>query len=78
MNIDNVLRLYIAQKIGDIHPLITIIGVVLGVPMFGILGLVIGPLMISYLILLVKVYENEYVKSKALIKDSLGDSILDT
>jgi predicted PurR-regulated permease PerM len=60
MNIDNLLRLYIARKMGDTHPLITIIGVVLGVPLYGILGLVIGPLMISYLILLVKVYEQEY------------------
>lgn len=60
MNVDNLLRLYIAKKMGDTHPLITITGVVLGVPLYGILGLVIGPLMISYLILLVKVYEQEY------------------
>lgn len=60
MNLDNLLRLYIARKMGDTHPLITITGVVLGVPLYGILGLVIGPLMISYLILLVKVYEKEY------------------
>jgi predicted PurR-regulated permease PerM len=60
MNIDNLLRLYIARKMGDTHPLITIAGVILGVPLYGILGLVIGPLMISYLILLVKVYESEY------------------
>jgi len=60
MNIDNVLRLYIAKKIGDTHPLITMIGVVLGIPLFGILGLVIGPLMISYLLLLFKVYELEF------------------
>jgi predicted PurR-regulated permease PerM len=60
MNIDNILRLYIAKKMGDTHPLITILGVILGLPLFGILGLVIGPLMISYLILLIKVYEQEY------------------
>lgn len=60
MNIDNILRLYIAKKMGDTHPLITIIGVVLGVPMFGILGLVLGPLTISYLLMLVGAYEQEY------------------
>lgn len=59
MNVDNLLRLYIAKKMGDTHPLITITGVVLGVPLYGILGLVIGPLMISYLLILVKVYEQE-------------------
>jgi predicted PurR-regulated permease PerM len=63
MNIDNVLRLYLAKRMGDTHPLITIIGVILGVPLFGILGLVIGPLMISYLLLLIKVYDQEYGES---------------
>lgn len=60
MNIDNVLRLYIAKQMGDTHPLITIIGVVLGIPLFGILGLVVGPLLISYFLILLKVYENEF------------------
>lgn len=60
MNVDNVLRLYIAKQMGDTHPLITILGVILGVPLFGILGLVIGPLMLSYLLLLIKVYEQEF------------------
>lgn len=69
LNIDNVLRLYIAKKMGDTHPLITIIGVILGVPMFGILGLVLGPLMISYLLILVKVYENEYPKTTIISVD---------
>lgn len=64
MNIDNVLRLYIVKKMGDTHPLITIIGVVLGIPLFGILGLVIGPLMISYFLILIKVYEHEYPRRK--------------
>jgi predicted PurR-regulated permease PerM len=70
MNIDNLLRLYIVRKMGDTHPLITIIGVVLGVPLYGILGLVIGPLMISYLILLVKVYEQEYPAGVAATKEN--------
>lgn len=65
MNVDNLLRLYIAKKMGDTHPLITITGVVLGVPLYGILGLVIGPLMISYLLILVKVYEQEYPERPA-------------
>lgn len=60
MNIDNVLRFAIAKKIGDIHPLITISGVILGVPLMGILGLVVGPLLISYFVTLVKVYRQKY------------------
>lgn len=61
LNIDNVLRMFIASKMGDIHPLITLVGVILGVPILGIMGLVIGPLLISYFIILVRVYRKKYV-----------------
>ncbi|WP_139922643.1 AI-2E family transporter [Hymenobacter sp. DG01] len=59
MNIDNLLRILLAKRIGDIHPLITLAGVVLGVNIFGILGLVLGPLLLSYFIVLIKVFERE-------------------
>ena len=59
MNIDNLLRIVLAKRIGNIHPLITLAGVVLGVELFGIMGLVIGPLLLSYFIVLMKVFERE-------------------
>jgi len=52
--IDNVVRFYLSKKIGDVHALITILGVVIGIPVFGVLGLVYGPLLISYFILLAR------------------------
>lgn len=58
-NIDNVLRLIINKKMANIHPLISIIGVIIGIPMFGILGLVFGPLLISFFILLISIYESK-------------------
>ncbi|SFB72180.1 Predicted PurR-regulated permease PerM [Flexibacter flexilis DSM 6793] len=61
LNIDNVLRMFIASKMGDIHPLITLVGVILGVPILGIMGLVMGPLLISYFIIFVRVYRKKYV-----------------
>ncbi len=57
INVDNVLRLVIAKKVGDIHPIITIIGVIIGIPMFGIMGLVFGPLLLSYFLITIKIYE---------------------
>ncbi len=54
MNVDNVLRLIIGKRLGHVHPLITLGGVVLGVPLFGILGLVIGPLLIDYFVTLMR------------------------
>jgi len=58
-NIDNVLRLIINKKMANIHPLISIIGVIIGIPMFGILGLVFGPLLISFFLLLINIYESK-------------------
>jgi predicted PurR-regulated permease PerM len=59
--IDNFLRQFISRKIADTHPLITIIGVIIGIPVFGIIGLVVGPFMISFLFLLFKMYEVTYL-----------------
>ncbi len=59
VNIDNVLRVMLAKRMGDIHPFITMTGIILGIPLFGILGLVIGPLLLSYFIVLMNVFERE-------------------
>ncbi len=64
INIDNVLRFMIARKVGNIHPVITVIGVVIGIPLFGILGLVFGPLLFSYFFLLIRIYETSAKASK--------------
>jgi predicted PurR-regulated permease PerM len=77
INIDNLLRLWINKKMGDIHPLITITGVIIGIPVFGILGIVFGPMLISIFILLVRLYEaafstiNEAEKEKIISRDEL-------
>ncbi len=60
VNIDNVLRFALAKKLGDIHPVYTIVGILLGVPVFGIVGLFIGPLVIMYFMLLAQIYLKEY------------------
>ena len=45
--IDNVLRFTILKKMADIHPIITVFGVILGLQLFGVMGLVFGPLLLS-------------------------------
>ena len=57
--IDNVLRSYIVSKRADISPVIVIVGVVGGMFVFGILGLVLGPLILAYLITLLKAYKDK-------------------
>jgi predicted PurR-regulated permease PerM len=66
INIDNVLRFMIAKRVGNIHPVITVLGVVIGIPLFGILGLVFGPLLLSWFILLIKIYETSAMASGRL------------
>ncbi|PUZ28374.1 AI-2E family transporter [Chitinophaga parva] len=58
--VDNIFRFVLAKRIGDVHPLITIFGVIIGLNLFGFIGIVFGPLLISMFILLLKIYGNEY------------------
>lgn len=58
--IDNVFRLIIQKKLADVHPLITVLGVLFGIQWFGIAGLIFGPLLISYFLLLLKSYKKEF------------------
>lgn len=59
---DNVIRLYVLERLASVHPLVTLLGVVVGVPLFGFLGLIFGPLLISLFLLAVRIYKNEYGK----------------
>jgi predicted PurR-regulated permease PerM len=61
-NIDYVARLTLLKRFMDIHPLITIFGVIVGITLFGFWGVIFGPLLISYFIILVKIYINEFGK----------------
>src|SRR6184192_1952733 len=60
-NVDYILRPMVFRRWANIHPLITLVGALAGVPYFGILGLLIGPLALSYFFELVKMYREEYL-----------------
>lgn len=57
---DNIIRMYALNKIDNVHPLITLVGVLVGIPLFGFIGLIFGPLLISLFLLVVKIYRKEY------------------
>ncbi|MCM4151113.1 AI-2E family transporter [Arenibacter sp. N53] len=59
---DNLFRLFILKKLDNVHPLITLIGVIIGVPIFGFIGLIFGPLLISLFLIIVRMYKKEYAK----------------
>ncbi len=60
-NVDYLARVTLMKKIGNVHPLITIFGVIVGLQLFGFMGFIFGPLIFSYFIVLVKIYAHEFV-----------------
>jgi len=59
-NIDTVARITILRRLGDVHPLITVLGVIVGLRLFGFWGFIFGPLLVSYFLLLYKIYSTEF------------------
>lgn len=59
-NVDYLARITILKRIGHVHPVTTILGVILGLRLFGFWGFIFGPLLISYLLLLLKIYTSEF------------------
>lgn len=57
---DNLFRLYILKKLDNVHPLITLFGVIIGIPLFGFIGVIFGPLLVSVFMALIKIYKAEY------------------
>ena len=58
---DNLIRFALQKKMADVHPLITIFGVIVGLNLFGFIGIIFGPILFSLFIWLVTIYRNEFV-----------------
>ncbi len=61
---DNIIRLFVLKKLDNVHPLITLVGVIVGVPLFGFIGLIFGPLLVSLFLVVVKIYKQEFGQNK--------------
>lgn len=60
-NVDNLIRFMLQKKMADIHPLITVFGVLIGLSLFGFLGIIFGPLLLSVFVLCVDMCKKEYL-----------------
>jgi predicted PurR-regulated permease PerM len=69
VTMDNVFRIWLQKRIGNVHPLITLFGVFVGVPLFGFIGLIFGPLLISIFILLMRIYRIEFISPNETLSD---------
>lgn len=59
-SVDNFVRPIVSQRISAVHPMVTLIGAFAGMQVFGLIGLVLGPLSISYFFVLLRMYREEY------------------
>ncbi|MBS1624058.1 MAG: AI-2E family transporter [Bacteroidetes bacterium] len=71
VNVEHLVRFSMLRKFGNTHPLVTFFGLVIGIELFGFLGLIFGPLLISYFMILLQIYRREYI-------DHLPEIILQT
>ncbi|MFB6294707.1 MAG: AI-2E family transporter [Candidatus Nanohaloarchaea archaeon] len=61
--VDNVVRARVVGQRGRIHPLLVIVGVLGGLPMFGVLGVVLGPLVLGFFMSLLRVFRDDFVQA---------------
>jgi predicted PurR-regulated permease PerM len=62
---DNIVRMVVFKKVSNIHPLATLVGAFAGLKLFGLLGVLLGPLAIAYFFELLKMYRDEYLGGAA-------------
>jgi len=54
--IDNILRPAFVSKKTKMHPLLILVGMIGGLFLFGILGFILGPLILAYVLIIVEIY----------------------
>ncbi len=58
---DNLIRFILQKKMANIHPLVTIFGVIVGINLFGFIGIIFGPILFSVFFWLIKLYQFEFI-----------------
>jgi len=61
MNIDNVLKPKIIGDKSGMHPLLVVLGIFGGLHLFGIIGMIIGPIVVALCALIIKFYNEEFI-----------------
>jgi len=58
---DNIIRPLVYKRWAQVHPLVTLVGAFAGIRYFGLLGILIGPLALSYFFALIRMYREEFI-----------------
>lgn len=59
-NIDNIMRPMVSKRVGNLHPLTTLLGAFAGIEYIGLIGVLLGPLAITWFFELLVIYDKEY------------------
>jgi predicted PurR-regulated permease PerM len=62
-NIDNLLRPLIQRKVGSIHPLVSLLGIFIGISLFGLVGIIVGPMLLAIFLLMLKIVNEEFLQT---------------
>ncbi|MDK2892817.1 MAG: hypothetical protein PWQ49_1209 [Methanohalophilus sp.] len=62
-NVDNFLRPIIQKKVGSIHPFVSLLGIFIGISLFGLVGIVVGPMLLASFILMLKIFNEEFLQT---------------
>jgi predicted PurR-regulated permease PerM len=76
-NVDNVIRPIVFRRYAQIHPLVTLVGAFAGIRYFGLLGLMVGPLALSYFFELIRMYREEYIRPRRRSGDERRATIVE-
>lgn len=59
-NIDNIMRPLVSRRVGNLHPITTLLGAFAGIEYIGLIGVLLGPLAITWFFELLVIYDKEY------------------
>lgn len=62
VSLDNIIRPAIVSKRTRIHPLLVLLGMIGGLFLFGILGIILGPLILAYVLIVLEIYRGKEVE----------------
>ena len=63
-HVDNLTRLVLQRRMADIHPLVTVFGVFVGLALFGFMGIIFGPLMLSLFLFCLHIFKRRYIDGR--------------
>jgi predicted PurR-regulated permease PerM len=58
--LDRVIRTVVSRRVGNTHPMVTLLGALAGVRLVGAVGVLIGPTIIQFSLALINLYDREY------------------